>query len=417
MKKGHGLAKRAHNSGDIMSNTYRIIGWAAAYGLLIGTSFAQDWPQWRGPNRDNKVTGFTEPKAWPKELAKKWTVNVGIGEASPVLVGDKVYAFGRQGVDEVTVCLDAATGKEIWRDKFASDKIGGPAAGYQGPRSTLAVGEGKVCTLGVRGAVSCLDAASGKVFWRKDTKPPQYYTSTSPLIVAGHCIVFVDALTSFDLVDGKVAWTWPGAGTPYGSPVLMTVDGVKMIVTPALGVLAGVGLADGKLLWQAKMGADYQSTYSTPLVEGATVFYSTAGAKKETFALKIEKQATGFQAAEVWKKPFAADKYHTPVLANGLIFGVSNGPRGLFCASAKSGELLWSDKTQRGQCGSILNAGSVLFELSDKELVAFRSADKGYLELAKYRVADSDTWCVPIVAGNRVYIKDKAGVLTLWSLE
>ena len=69
---------------------------------------ADDWPQWRGPNRDNKVTGFTEPSTWPKELTQKWKVTVGLGDASPVLVGDKIYVFTRQGGDEVTLCLDAA---------------------------------------------------------------------------------------------------------------------------------------------------------------------------------------------------------------------------------------------------------------------------------------------------------------------
>ena len=73
----------------------------------------QDWPQWRGPNRDNHVVGFTAPKIWPKELAQTWKVKVGLGEASPVLVGDKIYVFARQGGDEVTRACDAISGKEI----------------------------------------------------------------------------------------------------------------------------------------------------------------------------------------------------------------------------------------------------------------------------------------------------------------
>ena len=223
--------------------------------LCAGPVWAQDWPQWRGPNRDNHVVGFTAPATWPKELTKKWTVNVGLGEASPVLVGDKVYTFGRLGGDEVTMCLEAATGKEIWSDKYAAVKITGAASGFPGPRSTPAVGEGKVCTLGVGGVVSCLDAASGKVVWRKETgSKPQFYTSTSPMIVDGKCIVFVKDLTAYDLTSGDVKWTGPSS-TPYGSPVLMTVDGTKQIVTPTGGGnLVGVNLANGKLLWQVKVG-------------------------------------------------------------------------------------------------------------------------------------------------------------------
>jgi hypothetical protein len=86
---------------------------------------------------------------------------------------------------------------------------------------------------------------------------------------------------------------------------------------------------------------------------------------------------------------------------------------------AKTGEQLWMDKDhQRGQCGSILNAGSVLLALTaDKELIAFKPSRKSYEEVAKYHVADAETWSVPIVAGNRIFVKDKGGSLTLWTLE
>ncbi len=104
---------------------------------LLGAScaVAADWPQWRGPDRDGKVSGFTEPKAWPQQLTKGWKTSIGSGDATPALVGDKLYAFAREGTDEVTVCLDAGTGKEIWRDKYpAGTNVSGPASGHPGPR-------------------------------------------------------------------------------------------------------------------------------------------------------------------------------------------------------------------------------------------------------------------------------------------
>ena len=87
----------------------------------VGTSaLAQDWPQWRGPNRDGKAVGFTAPQAWPKELKKLWTTPVGDGDATPALVGGKLYLFARAEGQEVVLCLDATTGKEIWRDHYAT---------------------------------------------------------------------------------------------------------------------------------------------------------------------------------------------------------------------------------------------------------------------------------------------------------
>jgi outer membrane protein assembly factor BamB len=398
--------------------------------LGAGVARAQDWPQWRGPNRDNHVVGFTEPKTWPKELTQKWRVPVGLGESSPVLVGDKIYVFGRQGGDEVTLCLNAATGKEIWKDKYAAAAVTGAASGHPGTRSTPAVGEGKVCTLGVAGVVSCLDADSGKVVWRHDTKAkPQFFTSSSPLIADGKCIVFVGALTAYDLASGDSKWTWKG-GTPYGSPVLATIDGTKQIVTPASGVLAGIGL-DGKELWTHKIGGDYNATMGTPVINGQMVYFSTPAGKGkgsgEMMVIKVEKKGDGFTASEIWKKPHGAHKYNTPVYRDGLLFAFA-GPSAIgakttmFCMDAKTGDVLWTNKTERGECANVLDAGSVVVALtSDTNLLVIEPSNKEYKEVAKYKVADSGgaqgPWSCPIIAGNRIFVKDKGGSLTLWTIE
>src|SRR5262249_29704555 len=153
-----------------------------------GTAGAQDWPQWRGPNRDAKATGFTAPTTWPKEPTRKWQVKVGDGVATPALVGDKLYVFSRQEGNEGIRCLAAADGKEIWADKYEAAGFNGPDSGFPGPRSSPAVADGKVVTLGVQGTLSCLDAASGTVVWRKNDfkgSLPRFHTSSSPIIVDG----------------------------------------------------------------------------------------------------------------------------------------------------------------------------------------------------------------------------------------
>jgi outer membrane protein assembly factor BamB len=410
-----------------MSKATQIWGVVLACALLLGagTLAAQDWPQWRGPSRDNHVTGFAAPKTWPKALTQKWKVTVGVGESSPVLVGDRVYVIGRRGGDEVIACLDATSGKEVWKDSYAAPfKAVGDQA-YPGPRSTPAVGEGKVCTLGVNGEVSCLDAATGKEVWRKKKAAPKFHTASSPIIVDGKCIVFAGALTAFDLTSGKEDWAWKGAPAGYGSPVLMTADGVKQVVTPAEGALAGVAFAGGKELWRVKLGTAWQNNYSTPVIAGQTVIYSETpggggkfgkkGGGAGLMAFKIEKKGDGFTATEVWRKPTAAAGYHTPVLKGDSLFGVNTGMN-FFCMDVKTGDTLWTDTTRRGQAGSILAAGSVLLALtSDRNLVVMRPSRKAYEEVAKYEVAES--WCVPIVAGNRIYVKDKGGSLTLWTID
>src|SRR5262249_45566500 len=136
-------------------------------------ALAQDWPQWRGPGRDNHVAGFKAPDVWPKDLTKKWKVTVGIGESSPTLVGNRLYVLGRQQGDKGVQFLDADTGKPLWKDKYPTEASTGGSKAYPGPRSTVAVGEGKVVSLGLRGAVSCYDAESGKLLWRKNSDNKQ----------------------------------------------------------------------------------------------------------------------------------------------------------------------------------------------------------------------------------------------------
>ncbi|MBU6402532.1 MAG: PQQ-binding-like beta-propeller repeat protein, partial [Verrucomicrobia bacterium] len=281
---------------------------------------AQDWPQWRGPNRDDKVSGFTAPAKWPEVLTQKWRTTVGLGDATPALVGDKLYVFSRQESDEVTLCLNAADGKELWRDHYGAQAVSGPASPHPGPRSSPTVADGKVITLGVGGVLSCLDAATGKVQWRKDEFPrmvPNFYTAMSPIVVDGLCIAHLGgrdnaAVIAFDLASGQVKWKWTGDGPAYASPVTMTVAGVSQVVVQTQKNLVGLGVADGKLLWQVATPAQRMAqNAATPIVDGQTVFYTGQGSG--TKAVSIEKSGDNFAAKELWTNDKLGTTFNTPV--------------------------------------------------------------------------------------------------------
>src|ERR1035437_5185443 len=103
-----------------MKNVNRMTSVMVGCVVVVSASglFAQDWPQWRGPNRDGKVTGFSAPQTWPTNLTQRWQVPVGKGDTTSALVGDKLYTFGRLDADEVVLCLNAASGKTIWETKY-----------------------------------------------------------------------------------------------------------------------------------------------------------------------------------------------------------------------------------------------------------------------------------------------------------
>ena len=368
---------------------------------------AQDWPQWRGANRDAKASGFTAPKEWPKELTQKWSTPVGAGDSSPALVGNRLYLFSRDGDDEVARCLDAATGKEIWKEAYQVPAISGPAAGqHSGPRSSPTVAEGKVVTLGVSGILSCLDAATGKKLWRMDDFAgswPRFYTASSPIVAGDLCIAQLGGesnggIVAYDLTTGDQKWKWTGDGTAYASPVMMSVGDTKMIVTLTAKKIVGLAVADGKLLWDEPFVAQGRAyNAATPIVDGQTVIYTGAG--RGAKAVKIERTADGFAAKALWSNPDNGVQFNSPVLKAGRIYGVSqNGT--LFCLNASDGKTLWTSELGGRGFASVVDAGSVLLALTPQgELVAFEPSDKEYKKLASYKVG-SDTYAYPIPAGK-----------------
>jgi outer membrane protein assembly factor BamB len=409
-----------------MKNVKRLIGLVVGGAVLAGAScmFAQDWPQWRGPNRDGKVSGFTAPQAWPANLAQKWKVTVGLGDSSPALVDGKLYIFARQGDEEVTLCLNAADGKTVWTNSYAAPAVSPPdGSQHSGPRSSPAVANGKVFTLGVGGTLSCLDAATGKMLWRKDEFPgtPRFHTGMSPIVVDGLCIAHLGgqgngAIVAYDLATGDQKWKWTGEGPAYASPALMTVEGTKQIVAMTDKSVVGVAAADGKLLWQVPFAASGMAyNAATPIVDGQTVIFTGQG--RGTKAVKIEKTADGFAATNILWSAQTGTQFNTPVLKDGVLYGLSD--RGMFfCINAKDGSAGWTDTTRRGgNYAAMLDAGAVILALpSNSELTVIKPSDKEYSEVAKIKVADTPVYASPLVVGNKVYVKDRDS-LTLWAIE
>jgi outer membrane protein assembly factor BamB len=385
---------------------------------------AQDWPQWRGANRDAKVSGFDAPKSWPDQLHQKWKIEVGEADATPALVGDKLYVFAREETDEVTQCLDAGTGRQIWMDKYTAKPATGPAGSHPGPRSSPTVGEGKVITLGVRGTVSCLDAATGKVIWRKNDFPgwPPFFTSMSPIIVNGLCIAHLGgntngAIVAYDLNTGSQKWQWTGDGPGYDSPVLLQTGDASLIVLQTAKKILAINAADGKVAWQTDfVPKGMSSNVATPIVDGQTIIYTGGG--RGTVAVKLEKTGDTITAAPLWSNMDVGPRFASPVLKDGLLYGLSQ--RGQFyCINAQTGKTAWIETGdgRGGGFGSIVDAGPVLMALTPKsQLIVFQPTDKEYTQVASIKVADTPTYGYPVVAGKRIFVEDQDSV-TLWTLE
>lgn len=377
-------------------------------------SYSQDWPQWRGINRDSKVTGFNAPTNWPAQLKQEWKVPVGFGDATPVLSGNKLYLNTRQADQEIVLCLDAATGKEIWKNSYPSVAVTGPSASqHPGPRGTPAISNGKIVTFGAAGILSCFDAATGKLVWRKENPSnayPAFFTGTSPIIADGMCILHIGKkddgqVVAYDLNSGNEKWKWTGEGPSYSSPSVMTIEGRKLLIVITENNIMALGLTDGKLLW--KIAAQTQQRFYncvSPYIDGQTIYYTGQGTGMK--AIKVEKAGNEYVTKELWNNAEVGAKWNTPILKDGFLYGFTDQKR-IYCLNASTGQTAWIDNAVNSDFSTIVDCGSVLIGLTSTDnLIVLKPDGKAYSEVVKYKISDTPVYGYPVISGNSIYIKD-----------
>jgi outer membrane protein assembly factor BamB len=399
----------------IMKKVNLIISFFAAIQILYQPfSFSQDWPQWRGINRDSKVTGFKVPATWPADLKQEWKVTVGFGDATPLLSGNRLYLNTRQADQEVILCLDASTGKELWRDAYPSIAVTGPSASqHPGPRGTPAISDGKIVTFGAAGIVSCVDAETGKLVWRKENPSnayPAFFTGASPIIADGMCILHIGKkddgkVVAYDLKTGNEKWKWSGDGPSYSSPSIMNFDGKKQLIVFTEKNLISLNITDGKLLWQ--IPATVQQRYYncvSPSIDGQTIYLTGQGSGMK--AIKVEKSGNEFMTKEIWTNPEVGAKWNTPVLKDGFLYGFTDQKR-IYCLNAVTGQTSWIDNVVNSDFSTIVDCGSVIIGLTSTDnLIIFKPDPAAYTEIKKYKVSETSIYTYPIIAGEKIYIKD-----------
>ena len=392
--------------------------------ILLGQNRADAWSQWRGVNRDGAAS-FSAPASWPDKLTLKWKVDVGTGYAAPITSGDRVYAFSRQGEDEVMRALDAATGKTIWETRYNATYKPNPAATRThgtGPKSTPTLADGRLFTLGMTGTVTAFDAASGTQLWQKPGGPvePLYHTAMSPVVDGSLVIVHVGghsagALTAFDVRTGAARWSWNGDGPAYGSPIVAELGGTRQVVTMTQDNLVGVAVATGELLWRRPYTVRATRNAVTPILHGQTIIVSGLGMPVSAF--RVANRGGQWAQEDVWTNNDVTMDMSTGVLAGSSVYGFSPRNSGQFFAiDANTGQTLWLSEPRQGDNAAVVRAGDWWFVLeTDAELVVARANPKQFEIVRRYTVADSATWAQPVLSGQRVFVKDVSAI-SLWTL-
>ena len=384
------------------------------------------WPQWRGPARDGVASAFTVPVTWPAQLTKKWSSTVGAGHSSPVVSGNRVVVHTREGNREIVAAYDLESGKQLWQDGVDAPYTMNPAAtGHgPGPKSTPAVADGRVFTLGISGIFSAHDLATGKLLWRKNAPPtpPEFGTASSPMVDGTSVIAFLGglnagALTATDVAKGTVKWQWTGDGPSYSSPIMATFAGTRQIIVQSQNKLVGVAATDGRLLWEVPIKTPYEQNSVTPLVVGDLILY--AGLENPTIALRVQAaQGRGWAATPVWRNEQVSMYMSSPAVSGTAVFGLSNKSRGQFFAiDSATGKTLWTTKGRDAENASIVRAGDyLLLATTNSELIVARANAARYEEVKRYTVADSAMWAHPAFAGRTIIVKD-VNTLTAWATD
>lgn len=391
-----------------------------------------DLTQWRGANRDGIVTGFTAPATWPAQLTQRWKVEVGLGYATPLVVGNRLYMFSRQADDEVMSALDAASGKVLWRTAYPAPYTMNSASTphAKGPKSTPVFSNGRLFAIGMTGTVTAYDAASGRQLWQKpgSSVVPMYTSHAFSPIVEGSNVIFhvgghgQGALTAFDVNTGDVKWSWSGDGPGYGSPIVATFAGVRQVVTITQGKLVGVNAASGQLLWERPFVSPNFTNSITPVQYGDTVIGWGHGGPMT--AVRIARQNNQWVNETVWENADLPGRMSNAVMNGDAMIGLTSRNMGqYFAVEAKTGKILWSSDGRQAANAAMQRVGQFVLSLeNDGELVVMRSSNTAFEPVQRYKVAEPNpdipigpTWAQPALSGNRIFVKDTTS-LTLWTV-
>jgi outer membrane protein assembly factor BamB len=389
--------------------------------VVAAQSSPRDYPQWRGTNRDGAVSDFVPPQRWPEVLTRRWRVAVGEGYASPLVVGNTVYIFSRSDGREVLSALDADTGARLWQSGYALPHTpSAPTAAHgSGPKATPLFHDRTIITLGISGVVAAFDALEGTLLWRTDEprEAPFFSAASSPVGEGRFAITHPGTygpLTAFDISSGKVAWT-SGGDAFFMPPTVVSLQGIRQVVSVTQAAVIGVAAEDGRLLWQFPW-AGGRSGGIMPIPHGDKLIVSATSAG--VMAIRPHTENRNWIVDKIWETAAAEMYISHPVLVGDTLFGFSRRASGqLFALDARDGRMLWLGEPRFATNVAFARAGDVLFLLKDDaELIVAKANSSRFEPVKTYEVADSATWAQPVVSGRRLFVKD-VSTLTLWTFD
>lgn len=399
--------------------------WCLLAGAWISGAAAGEWPQILGPDRNGIAAGDEVlADVWPSEGPYTlWQRDVGRGYAGVAVADKRTVLFHRLEDMEVTEGLDAATGKTLWTDEHAT-RFTPQVGGGDGPLCVPVISGGRVITFGAEGVLTCLDSATGKRLWQRDThadfgaQQGYFGAGSSPIVVGKLVIVNIGGnekeagIVAFSLATGETVWTKTGERASYSSPVVVTIaDGLHLLVVTRYRTILLDPLT-GAIRWQFSFGARGPTVNAaTPLVladdHGKPHLLVTSSYGVGTIYGSFDK----IGMTKVWGNAESlATQYCTPIARGGLLFAIDGRddlpPADFKCIQQATGKVLWTEPNF-GYGTLIFADGKIIATKVDGELVLIRPDTTRLEVLARARPFQGTIRALPALAAGKLYLRDE----------
>jgi outer membrane protein assembly factor BamB len=389
------------------------------------------WPQFLGPQRNGLAPDAGLNTAWKKTPPKVlWKVPLGDGFGSFAIVGDRAYTMCQRANRSLVVCLDTATGKELWTQDVAQGYVDKQKQGA-GPRSTPTYHDGKLYCLLPMGELVCLAAVDGKILWSanqfQDTgaaNPAGEYfywgVAVSPLIEGDLVIVqpggmAKNSVAAYHKDTGRLLWTDGDDPPGYASALAVTIAGQRQLIVPTGQSVLGIDPAQGKLLWRFAYGNKSNVNGASPVwVDG--LLYVSAAYGAGSAVVEIVRQGEEWSAKEKWKdKKNLQALFATPMIVNGYVYGC-HGDLSAFmlkCVDLHTGEIKWENRVEKRQWLLAVD-GHLLCWSETGSLKLLQTQPQEMLVKAEMpNLLTYKSWAAPALADGRLYLRDQRNAICI----
>ncbi|MCI0464901.1 MAG: PQQ-like beta-propeller repeat protein [Gemmataceae bacterium] len=386
---------------------------SAAGPVNLRATSPHDFPRFLGSEGRAVVRGGVFSRDWSKQLPRLlWRQPIGAGWSAFATVGAFAVTQEQRGDYELVTCYEVTTGKCRWvhRDQVRFSEIQGGV----GPRATPTIVDGQVCALGATGILHCLDGATGKPLWTRDTLAEAgmpnlgWGKSCSPLVFGDLVVVTLGdstdrPLAAFKRNTGEPAWRAGRDKPSYASPVLTTLAGRRQIVVVNANSVSGHDPHDGRLLWAYDwLGGTPRCSQPVPV--GDDRVYVSAGYGAGSVLLQV-KPASGDELAvtELWKSPRMNTRFTNVAVRAEFVYGLDNGI--LACQELATGRLKW--KGERYGHGQVLLVDDLLLAVGEwGEVALVEATPSSPRELGRFQALQGKTWNNPALSGPYLLLRN-----------